>query len=142
MYMNTSRIQKKLFKEIFRTLILGGVSYCAAGNALAIMEGHYNLPFLSWIPKRLAHHYLRFMKRGDFYYEKHLTWWSFKKIISMFRLHDYTIRIINEPGSFAATGMIKKGSWISRIPRSFLSLLYPFIPTWILVLEKPGADQN
>ena len=132
----------QLFKEIFRTLKSGGACYCAAGNALGIMEGHYHLPFLSWLPKGLAHRYLRLMKRGDFYYEKHLNWWSFKKIFSMFQLHDYTIRIIKEPGSFAAIGMIKKGSWISRIPRSFLSLLYPFIPTWILVLEKLGVDQN
>lgn len=132
----------KLFKEIYRTLKSGGGSYCAAGNALSIMEGHYHLPFLSWVPKGLAHRYLRLMNRGDYYYEKHLTWWSFKKIISMFRIHDYTIRIIRDPELFAGTDLIKPGSWITRIPKIYLTLLYPFIPTWILILEKPRVDQD
>jgi len=131
---------KKLFKEIYRTLIPEGVSYCAAGNALAIMEAHYGLPFLSWVPKRAAHFYLRITGRGEYYYEKHLAWWSFKKRISMFIIHDYTIRIIQEPESFAGTELIKPGSWITRVPTSFLILLFPFIPTWILMLEKPGVD--
>ncbi|KAF5083741.1 Methyltransferase domain protein [anaerobic digester metagenome] len=134
---------KKLYKEIYRTLKSGGVSYCAAGNALSIMEGHYHhLPFLSWVPKGLGHRYLRLMNRGDYYYEKHLTWWSLKKIISMFRIHDYTIRIIREPELFAGTDLIKPGSYITRMPKIFLTLLFPLIPTWILILEKPRVDQD
>lgn len=133
---------EKLFQEIFRTLKQGGVCYCAAGNALAIMEPHYNLPFLSCIPKKFAHYYLKQMNRGTYYYENLLTWWSFKKIILMFRIHDYTIRIIREPELFASTDLIKPGSWITRIPTSILILLFPFIPTWILMLEKPRVDQD
>lgn len=131
---------RKLFKEIYITLKPRGACYCAAGNALAIMEPHYNLPFLSWIPKKVAHFYLKQLNRGTYYYENLLSWWSFKKLISMFSIDDYTIRIIREPESFAGTEMIKPGSWITQIPKIFLLLLYPFIPTWILILEKPRVD--
>lgn len=132
----------KLFEEIFRILKPRGACYCAAGNALAIMEPHYNLPFLSWIPKHIAHFYLRRMKRGIHYYENLLTWWSLKKFILMFRIHDYTIRIIREPESFAGMDLIKPGSWITRIPIIVLKLFFPLIPTWILMLEKPRDDQD
>jgi Methylase involved in ubiquinone/menaquinone biosynthesis len=70
----------KLFEEIYRILMPRGACYCAAGNALAIMEPHYNLPFLSCIPKKFAHYYLKQMNRGTYYYENLLTWWSFKKL--------------------------------------------------------------
>ncbi|HOJ97886.1 MAG TPA: class I SAM-dependent methyltransferase [Methanospirillum sp.] len=133
---------KRLFREIFRALIPGGVCYCAAGNALAIMEAHYHLPFLSWLPKRLAHRYIQVMNRGDSYYENHLTWWSFKKIISLFKIHDYTIQIIRHPELFVCSEIIKPGSWITRMPEWIWSFLFPFIPTWILILEKPNGEMK
>ena len=132
---------EKLFQEIFRTLKQGGVCYCAAGNRLAVMEGHYHLPFLAWIPKCLAHNYLRITKRGVFYYEKHLTWWSFKKLISNFIIHDYTIKVIREPETYAGTELVNPGSWITRIPIVAFKLLFPLIPTWILMLEKPNTTK-
>lgn len=70
-----------LFREIYRTLKPESICYCAAGNRLSIMEGHYHLPFLSWLPKPIAHLYLKITHKGDYYYEKHLTWWELKKQI-------------------------------------------------------------
>jgi len=126
-----------LFAEIFRVLKPGGVCYCAAGNALSVIEGHYHLPFLSWVPKRLAHQYLRIAGRGDYYYEKHLTWWQLRKKLSKFIIHDYTISIIRDPETFSSTDMIQPGSMVSRLPEWFLKYFYPLLPTWILMLEKP-----
>jgi len=127
----------RLFQEIFRTLKFGGVCYCAAGNALSIMEGHYNLPFLSWLPKRTAHYYLQIAGKGKYNYEKHLPWWSFKKQIYMFKLYDYTVQIIKNPEYFVGNDMIKPGTVLTHIPKWFLKIIFPLIPTWILMLEKP-----
>lgn len=132
---------EKLFSEIFRILKPCGVCYCAAGNVLKIMEAHYQLPFLSWLPKKFAHHYLRITHRGDYYYEKHLNWWQFQRKIRKFIIHDYTLRIIRDPKNFCSEDIIQSGSLISRFPPWILRISYPFIPTWILMLEKPGPNK-
>ena len=62
---------KQLMEEIYRVLKKGGVCYFAAGNRRMILEGHYHLPFLSWLPKPMAHLYLKWSGKGNFYYEEH-----------------------------------------------------------------------
>ena len=57
-----------MMDEIHRLLKPGGVCYFAAGNRLNILESHYHLPFLSVIPRPLAHIYIRWAGRGKFYY--------------------------------------------------------------------------
>jgi len=48
---------KKLIQEIHRVLKPGDICCFAAGNRLNINEAHYNLPFLSVMPRPLAHIY-------------------------------------------------------------------------------------
>ena len=43
---------KKLMDEIMRLLKPGGVCYFAAVNRFKIIEPHYKLPFLSYLPKK------------------------------------------------------------------------------------------
>ena len=50
--------------EIRRVLRDDGVVYLGLGNRLGIMEPHYKLPFLSWLPKRYADRYLRVTGRA------------------------------------------------------------------------------
>jgi len=47
--------QEKLVSEIYRILKRGGICYFIARNKYTIMEAHYHLPFLAWLPKRAAH---------------------------------------------------------------------------------------
>ena len=42
-----------LMKEVYRVLKRDGFCYFAAGNKFSLVEGHYHLLFLSWIPKKL-----------------------------------------------------------------------------------------
>ena len=57
----------RLFREIRRVLRPGGAVYVAAGNRWAVMEPHYRLPFLSWLPRAAADRYLRLSGRGTAY---------------------------------------------------------------------------
>jgi len=54
----------QMMGEIYRVLKQEGFCYFSAGNKYMIIEGHYGLPFLSWIPKPLAHLYLRMTERA------------------------------------------------------------------------------
>src|SRR5713226_689032 len=106
---------KKLLDEIYRLLKIGGVCYFAAGNRLSIVEPHYQLPLLSVIPKPLAHYYLKILRRGDFYYENHLSYWGLRKLVAKFELIDYTTKVVKEPAKFFATELIRDGSIKQKI---------------------------
>ena len=59
--------------EIVRVLKDDGLVYLGLGNRLGIMEPHYKLPFLSWLPKRFADRYVRVSGRASSYYETFRT---------------------------------------------------------------------
>ena len=82
----------KMFDEIFRVLKHGGVCYFAANNRLALNEPHYHLPFLSFMPRQLAHRYMRLAGKGSHYYEEHLSYWGLKSLTKRFRRIDYTLK--------------------------------------------------
>ncbi len=62
----------RMFNEIFRVLKPGGFCYFSGNNRVMFMEPHYNLPFLSLLPRPLAHLYMRIGRKGTHYHEKHL----------------------------------------------------------------------
>ena len=127
----------RLLEEIFRVLKLGGVCYFAAGNRINFMEPHYQLPFLSILPRSLAHIYVRTLRKSKFYYEKHLTYWGLNKLVSKFEKIDYTKKIIRQPERFEADYMLKPNTYKARIAQLIVKYAYGFCPTYIWLLRKP-----
>lgn len=123
----------KLFREIYRVLKPGGVCYLAAINALWPMEPHYDLPFLSYVPKSLANIYIRVKGKKE-YYETPVTYWGLMKLTNKFERLDYTQKILMNPKKFGYSSLI-----LSQIPRFLLtiaSIISKYIaPTtfWLLV---------
>lgn len=126
--------QRALALAIHRVLRPEGACYFSAGNRLMLVEGHYHLPFLSWLPPSWASCYLRLMGRGRRYHERHLTLWSLRGLLRDFALHDYTLRVIREPERFCVEELV--GQPFRLLPDGALRLLYPFIPTYVWVLSK------
>lgn len=54
-------------EEIRRVLRPGGCVYLAVPNKWRLIEPHYRLPLLSWVPQRAADLYLRLVGRGKRY---------------------------------------------------------------------------
>jgi 2-polyprenyl-3-methyl-5-hydroxy-6-metoxy-1,4-benzoquinol methylase len=127
---------KQMIDEIYRVLREEGFCYFSAGNKYVLIEGHYRLPFLSWLPKPLAHHYLNLVGKGDFYYEQHLSLYGLKKLIGKFRIHDYTLPIIRNPNKFYATDLLRPKSLLYKCICLLAPYLYFWIPTYIWVLTK------
>jgi len=127
---------KLLFKEIYRLLKPGGICYFAAGNRIILVEEHYILPLLSVMPKWLAHIYLRILGRGKYYYENHLTVWGLRKLVSKFKVIDYTLKIVENPRKFNAIDMIQDNSFRQTIAGLILKRFYWLFPTYIWILEK------
>lgn len=121
---------QKLFTEIYKVLKKGGVCYLAAMNKLWPIEPHYRLPFLSWLPKKLANIYLRSFKKIDRYYENPLSYWGLCQLVKRFTVVDYTPKILASP--------LKFGYKTPQIPIFFASLIKFFTPTFFWILIKEG----
>ena len=125
-----------LVDEIFRVLKPGGVCYFAAGNRLSLVEPHYKLPFLSVIPRPLAHLYMKLAGRGDHYYEKHLLLSNLKRLVNKFTRFDYTKKLMNDPERFHAEYMLKPGSVKHGVAKLIANYAYWLCPTYIWILKK------
>jgi len=128
----------RLFDEIHRVLREGGTCYFGAASRLCVVEPHYKLPFLSWLPKWLADRYMRWAGRGARYYENLRTPWGIRRLTLGFRCDDYTIAVLRDPEKFSARDMIRKGSWIERVPARIWRFAYFLLPSYILLLTKSG----
>lgn len=127
---------QQMMNEIYRVLKENGFCYFSAGNKYMVIEGHYGLPFLSWVPKRIAHRYLEITGKGSFYYEEHLSLRGLKKLVKKFRIYDYTLPVIRNPEKFFATDLFNPKSFLYKCIRLLAPYLYPWIPTYIWVLKK------
>ena len=101
-----------------------------------VFEGHYGLPFLSWVPKYDADLYLRITGKGHSYYEEHRSLHGLEKLVHRFRIHDYTLSIIRDPDKFFATDLFDTRSLQYKAVRFLAPFLYRWIPTYIWVLTK------
>ena len=127
---------QQMTAEVYRVLRKGGICYFAAGNKFQLMEPHYRLPFLSMLPQQIANLYLKFTRRGDSYYEKHLNYWELREILRPFEIIDYTSRIIKNPTHFRVQYMIRPGSRIQEIAQFVSTHAYWAVPTYIWLLKK------
>ena len=126
----------RLMNEIYRVLKPGGVCYFTAGNRLQLIEPHYNLPFLSIIPSKMAHAYVRLAKKGDSYFEKHLSYWGLKRLVRRFDCIDYTRKIVEEPEKYYADYMLPEGSQKQRVAKNIIKYAPWFSPGYIWLLKK------
>jgi len=127
---------EQLFAEIHRVLKTAGVCYLGAASRLTVMEPHYHLPFLSWLPKPLAHRYMRLTGKGTYYYETLRTPWGIRQLIARFDVLDYTLRVIENPDRFHARDLLPCGSMLERIPQWLWRCLYWLLPSYIMILKQ------
>jgi 2-polyprenyl-3-methyl-5-hydroxy-6-metoxy-1,4-benzoquinol methylase len=134
---------QKLMSEIHRVLNDGGVCYFGVTNRLKIIETHYGkIPFLSWLPKPMAHIYLRILGRGSHYYENLLSYWGLRCLARQFELVDYTVKVIREPERFNASDSLRTGSLAQTAALTIARMAYWFLPGYIWLLRKPVAGYS
>jgi len=129
---------KKLMEDIFRLLKPGGVCYFAAGNRFKIIEPHYKLPFLSFLPKKAGNFYIRLFTKHEFYYENLKSLRNLKKLVSRFEIIDYTLKIIKYPSKFSANEMLLEKTLKYYLFNFLAKIFYFIIPTYIWILKKPN----
>jgi SAM-dependent methyltransferase len=127
----------KMMAEIHRTLRPGGVCYFAGGHKWQLIEPHYRLPFLSWLPSPIANIYLRCFKGIASYDEKFVYPWQLKFFFEGFSsTRELTPQLLRKPAHYRV-GPTALGRFIQNSPliASLTSRLSVIVPTrvWLLV---------
>jgi SAM-dependent methyltransferase len=132
--------QRGLLDEIWRVIRPGGVCYFGIGTRHVLIEGHYKLPFLSWLPHRVADIYMRLTGKKARYDVLLLSYRNLKRLVRRFGVMDYTVDIIKRPEMYAEIHHSALRRWVQRQPAWILEVLLPAIPIHVWVLVKPGPD--
>lgn len=132
----------KLMDEIRRILKDQGVCFFGAGNRYKVIEGHYLLPFLSWLPKSLADLYLRITGKGESYEEQHFSYFGIKRLVRKFQVRDYTIDVIKAPDRFSYVDAPRTIRFLSIFPRWLLTLFLPLSPNYLYILTSKKHDRS
>jgi SAM-dependent methyltransferase len=117
--------------DIHRVLKPDGVAYLGLGNKHQIVEPHYRLPFLSWLPRRLADRYVRAFGRADEYYEQYRTRAGLRRMLAGFTVWDYTLPVIRQPYAFHSGDQV--AGPLSGLPVPVLRAALPVVPTFVWV---------
>ncbi len=129
--------QCKHLAEVHRVLQQDGTGYLAVPNRWMVVEPHYRLPFLSWLPKPLRTPYLRLSGKGRFYDCEPLELGQLERMLVSqgFAFRNLCIEalrqtyLIERPSSLV-------GRFIERVPDGAFVPLLGIIPTLIYELRK------
>ena len=124
--------------ELHRVLAADGALYLGLGNKYGIMEPHYKLPFLSYLPAGLADRYVRASGRADHYYERFRGRGGLRAMLRDFHVWDYTFAVISEPDRFH--GADDMPGPIAKLPMPAIRALRPVIPTFLWVATKTSLS--
>jgi ubiquinone/menaquinone biosynthesis C-methylase UbiE len=124
-----------IMTEIRRVLKDDGVAYFGFGNKLGVVEPHYRLPFLSWLPSGIADRYVAASGRADSYYERFRTRRGLRRMCAGLNVWDYTYPVLTDAANYEADDMVPPR--LRNAPLAFWKSLAPIIPTFIWI-GTPG----
>lgn len=135
-HVGDSAAQSHHLQEIRRVMKPDGIGYLAVPNRWQLVEPHYRLAFLSWLPRWARTPYLRLCRRGQQYDCEPLTERKLETLLrdAKFAYRNLcveafrrTLEIEDHLGFPAVTA--------SRLPDSLLAKMTPIIPTLIYQLS-------
>jgi len=135
-HVGDGKAQLQHLQEIRRVLKENGWGYFAVPNRWRLIEPHFRLPLLSWLPQRLRSSYVRLIGRGEVY---DCNPPSHFELISLFQ----EARLSYSQQSFEAMRMmadvesVSFPSWlVLNAPRFILRQFYWIIPTMIFLVRR------
>lgn len=135
-HVGDARAQLAHVTEIARVLAPGGLVYLAAPNRWFPWEAHYRLPFLGWLPRKVADAWMRSTGRGEHFDVYPLSRGAICRMLrgtgmsTVDRTPEALLHFARfESGSRAA-------SWIGHLPRPLLACMSGLMPTFVFIARK------
>jgi len=135
-----------LFREAYRVLRVGGVAYVSAGSRWGIIEPHYRLPFLSWLPRRASDAYLRLSGRGTSY--DGVGFLGYANLTGLMRSAGFGISDVTERALSDLLGPARGRRWqpawtvLRALPSALRRWVLRGSPQWFFVLERTGEMET
>lgn len=129
--------QRRALVEIRRVLAPGGLLYLAMPNRWALVEPHYRLAFLSWMPQKLADAVVRRFRRGQWYDCNPLGRSDLMKLMGSagFEVEDASLEAIQHVVDLELHPGWKR-SLIARIPERLLRTGRSLLPSFVMIGRK------
>jgi SAM-dependent methyltransferase len=136
-HVGEDKAQLHHLQEIYRVLREDGIGYIALPNRWMLVEPHYQLAFLSWLPRRLRTPYLKFRNCGEFYDCEPLEMNQLETLLRKAELNGKNLC----PDAIVETFLIEKPdshttTLLQKIPRHFLAIFNRAIPTLIYSFKR------
>jgi SAM-dependent methyltransferase len=133
--------QERYVAEIARVLRPDGLLYLAVPNRWRLIEHHFGLPLLSWLPRRFADAYVRGTRRGTRYDVFAPSHRELEGLLAAEGLEpeDVTfaqMRVMartEQPRPLVRVLLERTPAWVFRLTR-------PIIPTMIYLASPRGSD--
>jgi len=126
-----------MVEEIKRILRPGGLCFFSGPNRLAIMEEHYWLPFLSWLPHKISTIYMKLLRRGTVYDIYPLTYWQLIRMWGDYKIYDYSLKLLRSPRDYCVEERVEEFTLIKYLPNWLLKTFHPFYPNYNWIIVKP-----
>jgi len=129
--------QLRHLRELRRVLRPGGWVYLAMPNRWRLVEPHFKLPLLSWLPRSLRSGYVRLAGRGERYDCDPLSRRELRALVAEADLeaHDRTFAAVQVVRSVEAPRGLSRLALAT--PTTLLALGRPLVPTEIALLRRP-----
>jgi SAM-dependent methyltransferase len=136
------REQLAHLREIARVLKDDGVAYLATPNRWALLEPHYHLPLLSWLPVPARGPYVRFARRGQHYDCEPRGRAELVDLCSLAGLDidDRTLEAVRLTAEIENPPTLVR--LLTRAPEGVLRALLPLVPTHVAILRKSDAGRR
>jgi SAM-dependent methyltransferase len=135
--------QRAHLAELRRVLRADGVGYLAVPNRWMLVEPHFRLAFLSWLPRALADRYVRLAGKGTHYDCRPLRLPQLERMLAAggLRAENLCVAALRE-----VLAIERPGSWaqrvLARVPDGWLRPLRAVIPTLIYRIERDDAASS
>lgn len=136
--------QRHHLREVRRVLRPDGRAYLAVPNRWMLVEPHFRLPFLSWLPRRLADAYVRLLRKGTHYDCRPLARGQLERMLgdAGFSWSQHTGKALRLTFELERPDALLYRHVLRRVPSAAWRWMRSAFPTLIYTLDRADAETS